>query len=57
MTTTRCAPIRRPRVLDAARQPLGDPEPPLDLGQHQHSAIRGQPSAVERDLNRLALDR
>ena len=49
-------PLRRPRVLDAARQTLGDPEPTLDLGQHQHAAVRGQPAAVERDLHRLAGD-
>jgi len=50
-------PIRCPRVREAARQPLGDAEPPLDLRQHQHAAVRGQPSAVERDVHRLASDR
>jgi hypothetical protein len=39
--------LRRARVLDAARQALGDPESPLDLGQDQHPAVRGQASAVE----------
>ena len=33
------------------------PEPALDLGQHQHPAVRGQPSGVKRDLHRLAGDR
>jgi hypothetical protein len=49
-------PLRRPRVRDAARQPLGNAEPALDLGQHQHTAIRGQPPAVKRDLHGLAAD-
>ena len=50
-------PLGRPRVLDAARQPLGDAEPALDLGQHQHPGVRGQPAAVEGDVHRLAADR
>ena len=50
-------PLRRPRVLDAARQPLGEAEPALDLGQHQHARVRGQPAAVEGDVHRLAADR
>jgi hypothetical protein len=49
-------PLRRPRVFDAACQTLGEAEPTLDLGQHQHAAIRGQASAVERDLHGLAGD-
>ena len=36
------------------RQPLGDPEVTLDLGQEQNPAIRGQAPAVERDLHGLA---
>ena len=47
-------PLRRPRVLDAACQTLGDPQPTLDLGQDQHAAVRGQPSGVEGDLHGLA---
>ena len=50
-------PLRRPRVLDAARQALGDAEPALDLGQHQHAGIRGQATAVEGGMHRLAGDR
>ena len=50
-------PLRRPRILDAARQALGQAEPPLDLRQHQHPGIRGQPAAVEGDMYRLAADR
>ena len=47
-------PIGRPRVLDAARQALGNAEATLDLGEHQHPAVRGQAPGVERDLHRLA---
>jgi len=47
-------PIRRPRVLDAAGQTLGDAEPTLDLGQHQHAAVGGQTAGVEGDLDWLA---
>ena len=46
--------FRCPRVLEAAGQALGDPEPALDLGQHQNAAVRGQPAGVERDLHGLA---
>ena len=31
-------PLGRSWIGDAASQPLGDTEPPLDLGQHQHAA-------------------
>ncbi len=34
-------------IGDAAGQPLGDPEPPLDLRQHQNAGIRGQPTTVK----------
>jgi hypothetical protein len=47
-------PLRRPRVLDAARQTLDDPEPALDLRQHQHVSVRGQASTVKDNLHRLA---
>ena len=50
-------PLRRPRVREAARQALGDPEPALDVRQHQHARVRGQPAAVEGDPHRLAGDR
>ena len=49
-------PLRRPWILDAACQPLGDPEVTLDLGQHQHAAVGGQTAGVEGDLNGLAGD-
>jgi hypothetical protein len=50
-------PIRCPRVLEAARQALGDAEAPLDLRQHQQATVRGQPSGIEGDLHGLAGDR
>ena len=49
-------PLGRPWIGDAAGQPLGDPELALDLGQHQHAGIRGQPTAIEGNVNRLAGD-
>ena len=50
-------PLGRPWIGNAAGQPLGDPEPSLDLGQHQHTPIRGQPAAIEGEVNRLARNR
>jgi hypothetical protein len=47
-------PPRRPRVRQAAGQALGDAEPALDLGQHEHAGIRGQATAVEGGAHRLA---
>ena len=44
-------PLRRPRVLEAARQALGDPEPALDLGQH---AARPRPRSADRRRRRRA---
>ena len=43
-------PPRCPRVLDAAGQALGDPEPALDLGQHSTPAseVRRPPSKAAR---------
>jgi hypothetical protein len=38
-------------------QALGNPEPALDLGQHEHARARGQPTAVEGCAHRLAGDR
>ena len=50
-------PLRRPWVRNAASQALGDAEPALDLRQHQHAGVGGQPATVERDLHRLARNR
>jgi hypothetical protein len=50
-------PLRRPRVLDAARQPLGQAELARDLRQQQHPRIRRQPTAVEPGKHGLAADR
>jgi hypothetical protein len=50
-------PLRRPRILEAARQALGNVEASLDLGEHQNPAVRGQPAGVEAELHRLAGDR
>jgi hypothetical protein len=47
-------PLRRPRIVDAAGQALGDAEAPLDLRQEQNPAVRGQPPGIERDLHGLA---
>jgi hypothetical protein len=49
-------PFRRPGVGEAACQPLGEPEPALDLGQQQNACVRGQPAAVEAEVDRLAAD-
>ena len=53
----RAAPARVRAGPRCSGQPLGDAEPPLDLRQHQHPGIRGQPAAVESDMHRLAGDR
>jgi hypothetical protein len=49
-------PLGCPRILDAARQPIGEAEPALDLGEHQDAGVRRQPPAVEGDAHRLAGD-
>ena len=49
-------PLRRPRVLEAAGQALGDPEAALDLRQHQNPAVRGQPTGIEGDQDRFPGD-
>jgi hypothetical protein len=49
-------PLGRPWIFEAARQARGDAEAPLDFGQNQNTAIRGQPSGVEGDVHRLAGD-
>ncbi len=41
---------------EAGSQPLGDFEPLLDGRQQQDAGVRGEPSAVEPDVNRLARD-
>jgi len=50
-------PLRRPRILEAAGQALGNPEAALDLRQKQNAAVRRQPPSVEADVHRLAGDR
>jgi hypothetical protein len=50
-------PLGCSRIGDAAGQPLGNPELALDLRQHQHAGIRGQPTTIEGDVNRLTGDR
>jgi hypothetical protein len=49
--------LRCARVGEAARQPFSKPEPTFDLGQEQHLGIRGQPAAIEGEMDRLAADR
>jgi len=48
---------RLARVLAAPGQRFGDAKAALDRRQHQNAAIRGQPTAIKRELNRLAADR
>jgi hypothetical protein len=50
-------PLGRPWILKTARQARGDPKATLDLGQHQHASIGGQPAGVEAEVHRLAGDR
>jgi hypothetical protein len=50
-------PIRVARVFQAGGQPFGDLEPLLDSRQQQYPGIRGEPSAVETDMHRLAGNR
>jgi hypothetical protein len=49
-------PLRVARVFDARRQPFGGLEPLLDGRQQQDAGIRGEPTAVERNMHRLAGD-
>jgi hypothetical protein len=49
-------PLGCARILDAARQPIGETEPALDLGEHQDARVRRHPAAVEGDVDRLAGD-
>ena len=44
------------RIVDALCQTFGDAQTPLDLGQQQHTAVRGQPPAVEGGCGFLASD-
>jgi hypothetical protein len=48
---------RRPRIVEAAGEPVGDAEAALDLAQRQDAAIGGQLPAVEAGHQRLADDR
>jgi hypothetical protein len=49
--------VRCAGIFDASRQPLGDPQATLHLGQQQNAAIRRQPAAIKTGDNRLAADR
>jgi hypothetical protein len=49
-------PVGVARVFEAGGQPFGDLEPLLDGRQQQDAGIRGEPSAVETDMHRLARD-
>ncbi len=49
--------LRRPRVVEAGGQPVGDAEAALDLAQRQHAAIGGQATAIEAGDQGLAADR
>jgi len=50
-------PPRRARVDHATRQPIGNPQPALDLAEHQQPAIRRQMPAIEAGHDRLVGDR
>jgi hypothetical protein len=47
----------RARVTDAGRETPGNPQPLLDLPQHQETPIRGHQCAVEARLNLPPADR
>src|ERR1051325_5560445 len=47
-------PLRVARVLEAGGQTLGNPEALLDRGPQQDATIRGEPTAIETDMDRLA---
>lgn len=47
-------PLGCPRILEAHGQPIGKAEFALDVHEHQDTGVRGQPSAVEGDMHRLA---
>jgi len=44
-------------VFEASGQPLRNPQPSVDLGQHQNADIGRQLASIEGDVNRLAADR
>ncbi len=49
-------PVRVARIFEAGSQPFGDPKPLLDGRQQQDAGIRGEPTAIETDMHRLARD-
>src|SRR5271155_2724899 len=49
--------LRRARVLQTPRQPVGHAEPALDLAQGQQSTFRGQLATVKTGDHGLALNR
>jgi len=48
-------PLRRARVREASRQPIGHAEPALDLAKGQQSTLRGQPATVKASDHSFAL--
>ncbi len=44
------------RIREAAREPLGDPEPALDFAQKENAGVRGEAPAVEGGADFLAAD-
>jgi hypothetical protein len=50
-------PLRRPRVVDAGGEPVGDAEPALDLAQGRQAAVGRELPAAEAGNERLARDR
>jgi hypothetical protein len=50
-------PIRRPRIVQAPGQPLGDTQPPLNLRQKEEPAIRRQAAAVKTGQHGLPAHR
>nr|WP_246130444.1 hypothetical protein [Nitrospirillum amazonense] len=50
-------PLRRARILDAARQPVGDLQSTFHLRQKQDASVRRQPPTVEATDDGLAANR
>jgi hypothetical protein len=50
-------PLRRTRVFKTGRQPVGQPQPALNLAQGQQAAFRRQSAAVKAGDDRVAVNR